>query len=113
MTIRTIQDLAVSRHRGAATGITFTLASPAATLFLGHITITPDATQATTVGAIRGGNEAEPGSVELRAPQAAFDGLLALASQPQTVKLVVSLTYDEATMLVSSILCRLAVAKAS
>lgn len=113
MPTHTLSDLLVSRHRGASTGITLTLAAPCTTHYIGQIKVAADATQSTTVGSIKGGSETAPGHAELRAPQVAFDELLALASQPQSVKLTVSLTYDEASLSVSAIACRVAVAAAS
>lgn len=97
MTIRTI-NLGVRRHYGEATGVTFYIAPLIPQLYIGEIYVVNDPALSAVTGEIDDGTATDdPGRADLRVNPHRFADLLVLAAQPNTVKLVVTLRYDDAT----------------
>lgn len=111
MPIRTIANLAVKRHFGSPTSITFILPTPlVAPLNLGEIEITKVESATTTEGVIGIDTDSEVGAarIDVLAHPLKFAELVVLAALPNTVKLTVTVTYDDATtpMKMTDITCR-------
>lgn len=109
-TIRTITNLPVRRHLGAPTGITFILSAPlVAPLHIGEIHVTNAVTATITDGVIDDGTGPDdPGRVDVLAVPLKFAELVVLAALPNTIKLTVTVSYDDdaSPKKVTDITCR-------
>ncbi|MDF3070812.1 MAG: hypothetical protein K0R38_6413 [Polyangiaceae bacterium] len=108
MPIRTIANLAVKRHFGSPTSITFILAPLVAPLNLGEIEITKVESATTTEGVIGIDTDDDAARIDVLAHPLKFAELVVLAALPNTVKLTVTVTYEDAStpMKMTDITCR-------
>ncbi len=108
MTIRFTPDLPVRLHDGEASGISFILSAILPPLFLGEIVVSNDTSLGAVTGPYTAGTSAtNPGRADVRVAPSKYEELLLLARQPDSVKLLVKLTFDDADpKRVTNITCR-------